>query len=94
MPDGQEVGLGTPYARLLAVAPSARGQGIGAALMQECVSRARQSGAPVLTLHTTDWMKSAVRIYERMGFHHSPELDYRPVPEILIKGYALLLSPE
>lgn len=60
--------LDWPEVRLLAVAPSARGQGIGLALMQACVQRARRSGAVVLTLHTTDIMQTAMRLYERMGF--------------------------
>lgn len=76
-----------PEVRLLAVAPAARGQGIGAALMRECLHRARQSGAKALTLHTTDMMQVAMSMYERMGFVHAPDLDFRPVPDITIKGY-------
>jgi ribosomal protein S18 acetylase RimI-like enzyme len=56
-----------PEVRLLAVAPSARGQGVAHALMQECVRRARASGADALTLHTTSVMRSALRLYARMG---------------------------
>jgi GNAT superfamily N-acetyltransferase len=90
--DGSEVGLAGPYARLLAVAPSARGQGIGQMLMEECARRARASGATVLALHTTDLMQVAMRMYERMGFVRTPELDFRPAPEVTIKAYALSLE--
>ncbi len=38
--------LTCPEIRLLAVAPEARGQGIGTALMQECIRRARSLGPP------------------------------------------------
>jgi predicted N-acetyltransferase YhbS len=55
-PGGGPMTLAYPEIRLLAVAPSARGQGIGALLMDECVRRARESGAKALTLHTTDMM--------------------------------------
>jgi predicted N-acetyltransferase YhbS len=48
-----------PEVRLLAVAPAARGQGIGAALMRECIRRTRAAGQPVLSLHTTDFMPVA-----------------------------------
>jgi GNAT superfamily N-acetyltransferase len=81
-----------PEVRLLAVAPSSRGQGIGAALMEECVRRARASGAAVLTLHTTDMMQSALRLYERMGFVRASELDFHPAPDLTVKGYRLTLK--
>jgi GNAT superfamily N-acetyltransferase len=81
------VTLAWPEVRLLAVAPAARGQGIGAALMRECIQRARQSGAAALTLHTTEMMKVAMGMYERMGFVRAPDLDFRPGPDITIKGY-------
>ena len=85
--DGVPVRRLWPEVRLLAVAPAARGRGIGTALMRECVRRARQSGAGVLTLHTTEMMQAALRVYERMGFVRAPELDFHPAPGLTIKGY-------
>jgi predicted N-acetyltransferase YhbS len=81
-----------PEVRLLAVAPTARGQGVGAALMQECVRRARQSGARVLTLHTGNIMQAAMRLYARMGFQRAPDLDFQPAPGVTAKGYRLSLE--
>ena len=78
-----------PEVRLLAVAPEARGHGIGAALMKECARRARGAGAAALGLHTTDIMRAAVRMYERLGYVRTPEHDFVPAPGILIKGYRL-----
>src|SRR5512136_614828 len=88
-PNGASVPLTWPEVRLLAVLPAKRGQGIGAALVRECMRRVRQSGAAALTLHTTDMMQVAMRMYERMGFARAPELDFRPGPGITIKGYRL-----
>ena len=91
-PNGASVTLAWPEVRLLAVAPAARGQGIGAALMRECVRRARQSGAAALTLHTHEIMAVAMRMYERMGFVRAPELDFHPAKDVTIKGYRLDLT--
>ena len=78
-----------PEVRLLAVLPAARGQGVGQALMDECVRRARASEAAALGLHTMDVMHAAVRMYERMGFVRVPETDFAPGGGILVKGYRL-----
>ena len=86
---GGPLTLASPEVRLLAVAPEARGQGVGEALMQECATRARASGASSLTLHTTEVMQAAVRLYERMGFVRDPERDFQPVPGVTVKGYRL-----
>ena len=91
-PGNEPITLPWPEVRLLAVSPTARGQGVGAALMQECMRRARQSGARVLTLHTTDIMQSALRLYTRLGFQRAPELDFQPAPEVTIKGFSLRLE--
>jgi GNAT superfamily N-acetyltransferase len=83
-----------PELRLMAVASSARGQGIGAALLQECVRRARRSGATTLGLHTQDAMQAAVRLYERAGFVRAPELDFQTPSGVLVKGYRLSLGDD
>ena len=86
---GASGGSKWPEVRLLAVLPSARGQGVGTALMAECVQRARHAGAAALGLHTTDVMRAAVRMYERMGFARMPNLDFSPAQGVLVKGYRL-----
>jgi GNAT superfamily N-acetyltransferase len=86
-PSGASVTLAWPEVRLLAVVPAARGKGIGAALVRDCMRRARQSGATVMTLHTTDVMRVAMAMYERMGFIRAPELDFYPTPNVTVKGY-------
>jgi ribosomal protein S18 acetylase RimI-like enzyme len=45
------------------------------------------AGARTLTLHTTEMMEVAMALYERMGFARAAELDFRPGPSLLVKGY-------
>jgi len=90
---GNPVTLAYPEIRLLAVLPAARGRGIGQALVRECIRRARFAGATTITLHTTDAMRVAMRMYERMGFVRAPELDFHPAEDLTIKGYRLDLDP-
>ncbi len=80
---------GWPEIRLLAVAPAERGQGVGKALLDECVRRARASGATTLGLHSEDIMEDAVRMYRRRGFVRAPETDFSPTETALVKGYRL-----
>jgi GNAT superfamily N-acetyltransferase len=91
-PGGTAIPLEWPEVRLLAVAPAARGKGVARRLMEECIQRARAAGSSALTLHTADIMAVAMRLYERMGFTRAPELDIRPAPGILAKGYRLPLT--
>jgi ribosomal protein S18 acetylase RimI-like enzyme len=79
--------------RLLAVVPEARGRGIGRALTEECLRRARRRGVAAVGLHTARWNHIGRGMYERMGFLPMPEQDYRPVPEILVTGHRLDLVP-
>jgi ribosomal protein S18 acetylase RimI-like enzyme len=80
---------GWPEVRLLAVAPSARGQGVARTLMRECLRRARGWDAPCLQLHTMEVMQVARAMYERMGFVRLPELDFQPGEGIQVMGYGV-----
>jgi predicted N-acetyltransferase YhbS len=80
-----------PELRLLAVAPEARGKGVAEALVNECIRRARASGAHELGLHTSRSMRSAMRLYERMGFVRAPEHDFHPPGTEIVEGYRLPL---
>jgi ribosomal protein S18 acetylase RimI-like enzyme len=61
--------------RMLAVAPEARGRGVGESLVQACLDRARADGRARVVLHSTEPMTAAHRLYTRMGFERDPSLD-------------------
>ncbi|MEU2266425.1 GNAT family N-acetyltransferase [Streptomyces olindensis] len=81
--------------RMLAVSRAARGRGVGEALVRSCVDRARATeGCVRIVLSTQRTMRSAHRIYERLGFVRTPERDWNPVPhldDITLLTYELTL---
>ncbi|MGI8330983.1 GNAT family N-acetyltransferase [Actinomadura scrupuli] len=75
--------------RMLAVVATARGKGVGGALIQTCIDRARESGLTGLRLSSQRNMGAAHRIYERIGFQRTPDRDWSPVPGVDLITYAL-----
>lgn len=92
---------GSPYAeiarpgeaefRMLAVAGGTRRRGVGQALVLACADRARRHGDIALVLSSQRRMHAAHRLYERLGFERTPELDHEPVPGIELITYRLAL---
>ncbi len=103
--DGQLLGsvtscpLGSPHRelagedegefRMLAVAESARGRGVGEALIRLCIERSREAGDRGMALSTMDQMTGAQRIYGRLGFVRVPEADWSPHGDVLLLAFRL-----
>ena len=62
--------------RLLGVAPGFRQSGAGKALTAACIQLAREAGHAQVILHTTQAMRIAWGLYERLGFARSDDLDF------------------
>ncbi|ADU28978.1 GNAT family N-acetyltransferase [Evansella cellulosilytica] len=84
--------LDYPEIRMLAVSSEARGKGVAAALVKECIHRARRRGYSEIGLHTADFMKGALKLYEKLGFKRLPEYDFEPADDgIIVKAFKLSL---
>ncbi len=77
--------------RMLAVAPSARRRGVARTLVDHCLDRSRELGHTEVLLCSVDSMTSAHGLYASFGFVRAPELDWRPVPDVLLWGFRLPL---
>jgi ribosomal protein S18 acetylase RimI-like enzyme len=78
--------------RMLGVAPAGRGRGIGTALVRWCLDRARADGAHRLVICSESSMLAAHRIYTRIGFVRRPDLDWSPIEDVQLIGFALELT--
>lgn len=78
--------------RMLAVDPPEQGRGVGRALVQAVIDRARADGDTAVVLSSATWMHAAHHLYERMGFARTPELDWSPGPGVELITYRLALA--
>jgi ribosomal protein S18 acetylase RimI-like enzyme len=74
--------------RMLGVAKEARGRGVGEALVRTVLRRSHASGLSGVVLSTSTKMRTAHRLYERLGFGRDPERDWYPVPDVALLVYA------
>ena len=56
----------------MAVAPEARGRGIGEMLMAGCIEFARDSGAKSIILESNTKQEAAIKLYRKFGFVEIP----------------------
>lgn len=84
-----------PEIRMLAVASDTRGQGVASALISECIKRTKVKGFSRIGLHTGEFMKNAIDLYEKMGFQRIPQYDFIPANDgIIVRAYQLKLSEQ
>jgi len=77
--------------RLLGVSPLSRGLGVGKLLSQACITKARILNRQQVVIHTTEAMKIAWGMYEKLGFVRSEDLDFMQ-GQLPVFGFRLSLS--
>ena len=89
MPDDEQDDLADLYA--MYVTPSARGRGVGEALVQQHLEWARQAGFRRVRLLVNVRNNGAIRLYERCGFRDTGAREpLRDGPETLLEMVAAL----
>jgi ribosomal protein S18 acetylase RimI-like enzyme len=83
-------GPGNPFAeaerddeagfRMLAVSTAAQGRGVGRALVEAVVARARDDGRKGIAIYTRPSMAAAHRLYASLGFSRDPDRDWEFEP--------------
>jgi GNAT superfamily N-acetyltransferase len=97
-------GPGTPYAesergheagfRMLAVDPSAGGRGIGRALAEACIDRARRDGRSGVAIYSRPGRPVAHGLYATLGFVREPTRDLEFEPGEWLWSFVLTFEPQ
>ena len=77
--------------RLLAVDPKFRGMGVGKRLTVACIEKAKKDNNRELIIHSTEFMKVAWAMYEKLGFKRSKDLDFMQ-QNLPVYGFRLKLK--
>lgn len=73
--------------RLLHVEPAARGQGLGARLVDECIRFARDKNCKTLMRWTNDVLRAVRHVYEGRGFVLQKQQRHRAFGKALLGQY-------
>lgn len=74
--------------RLLAVDPELRGIGLGREITLACIDKAKEDGLGEIIIHSTEYMRIAWNMYEKLGFKRSTDLDFMQ-EELPVFGFRL-----
>jgi GNAT superfamily N-acetyltransferase len=77
--------------RMLGVHPSARRRGVAHALVQRCIARSRELGDRRIVICSDRKMRTAHRLYARLGFVRAPARDWSPAPGIDLVAFTVEL---
>lgn len=75
--------------RMLAVVPTAQGEGVGEALTRAVLEQAVELGLARVVLCTMRSMQGPQRLYRRIGFVREPARDWRPHPTVDLIAFRL-----
>ena len=78
--------------RMLSVGPADRRRGVGRALVEACLSRARLDGMSEIVIWSHPLMTGAHVLYSSMNFERAYDLDGSPAPGVLLWGFRLPLT--
>ena len=85
-------GAGEAEFRMLAVDPAGQGKGVGAALVRGCLARATELGCHAVVICVRKGhAEAAHRLYARLGFVRTPDLDWSPMPGVDLLALRLTL---
>jgi ribosomal protein S18 acetylase RimI-like enzyme len=85
-------GDGEAEFRMLAVAPTAQGLGVGSALVQACIDRAAGQDCHSIVICVRDFNEVAKKLYAKFGFVRMPDRDFTPVPDVVLEALRLDLG--
>jgi ribosomal protein S18 acetylase RimI-like enzyme len=90
-PLGEIAGPDEAEFRMLAVDPAAQGRGIGGSLLGRVLDDSRKRGKRGVVCSSLPTMRAAHRVYERAGFHRTPERDWSPTPGVRLLAFVAAL---
>jgi len=73
--------------RMLAVAPTVAGRGIGRLLVEACHERAAAAGTRRMVCSVEEQNARALRFYARLGYTRAPDRDWRPIPTVKLLAF-------